>query len=232
MTRVYGRACSICGGNEFSTSKVLWPELISDWQLSDAETAYVDRQQGEICVVCGSNLRSIALADAIRSYLGKAACLVQLMDSEDAADYSILEINEAGSLSSYLKRFVRYTNGSYPAVDMHELPYEDEAFDLVVHSDTLEHVENPVHALTECRRVLRVGGALCFTVPVIVGRMTRSRAGLKPSYHGSPESKPDDYLVHTEFGADTWTFLCEAGFSNITIHSVAYPAALSFKAIK
>ena len=232
MMGSYLNPCSVCGGRKFYSQKVLWPELVSDWQLSDAEAAYVDRQQGEICISCGSNLRSIALADAIKSFFGRTVCLVQLMDSEDAADFSILEINEAGSLSLHLKRFGHYTYAGYPAVDMHDLPYKDEAFDLVVHSDTLEHVENPIRALTECRRVLRLGGALCFTVPVIVGRMSRSRAGLKPSYHGSPESTPDDFLVHTEFGADTWTFLCEAGFSNISIYSVAYPAALSFKAIK
>lgn len=212
MKSFYSHPCSVCGSKDFSSSKVLWPELVRDWQLSDFEAVYVDRQQGETCTVCGSNLRSIALADAIKSFFGKSETLVQLIDCEEIGRCSILEINEAGTLSPHLKLFSNYTYGGYRAVDMHDLPYENGAFDLVVHSDTLEHVENPVHALTECRRVLRTGGALCFTVPVIVGRMTKSRAGLKPSYHGTPESTPDDFLVHTEFGADTWTYLCEAGF--------------------
>ena len=47
-------------------------------------------------------------------------------------------------------------------------------YDLVVHSDTLEHVPDPVRALQECRRVLRPLGACCFTVPIVVGRLTRS----------------------------------------------------------
>lgn len=154
------------------------------------------------------------------------------MVCEEIAGYLIRELNEAGTLSPHLKRFNNYTYGGYPMADMHDLRYKDGKFDLVVHSDTLKDVENPIHALNECRRVLRPGGALCFTVPVIVGRMTRSRAGLRPSYHGSPEFTSDDFLVHTEFGADTWTYLCEAGFSNISIYSVAYPAALNFRAIK
>ncbi len=67
---------------------------------------------------------------------------------------------------------------------MHAIPYAAGTFDIVVHSDTLEHVENPVHALAECRRVLKPGGALCFTVPIIVGRLTRNRKGLPPELPG------------------------------------------------
>ena len=40
----------------------------------------------------------------------------------------------------------------FPAVDMHALPFHGKAFDLIIHSDTLEHVERPVRALEECRR--------------------------------------------------------------------------------
>lgn len=41
----------------------------------------------------------------------------------------------------------------YPAIDMHPLPSADGALDVVVHSETLEHVAHPVRALEECRRV-------------------------------------------------------------------------------
>jgi hypothetical protein len=40
----------------------------------------------------------------------------------------------------------------------------------------------------------------------------------------------DDYLVHTEFGADMWTFVIAAGFSSLTIHAVAYPDATAISA--
>ena len=29
--------CPVCGGGEFTSMSVLWPQLINDWQLSDAE---------------------------------------------------------------------------------------------------------------------------------------------------------------------------------------------------
>jgi ubiquinone/menaquinone biosynthesis C-methylase UbiE len=101
---------------------------------------------------------------------------------------------------------------------------------VVIHSDTLEHVRNPVHALSECRRVLKPDGALCFTVPVILGRLSRDREGLPKSYHGNPATAAEDFAVQTEFGADVWTYIIEAGFQEISIHSVGYPAGLAFLA--
>jgi ubiquinone/menaquinone biosynthesis C-methylase UbiE len=151
---------------------------------------------------------------------------------ERGAFQSVLEINEAGSLSSILRRFSGHVLAAYPDVDIHCLPYGDASFDLVVHSDTLEHVDNPVHALAECHRVLKPGGALCFTIPIIVARMSRNRAGLAKSHHGNPAAPSDDFAVRTEFGADAWTYLMEAGFSTISIHAVGYPAATAFRALK
>lgn len=222
--------CGVCGGTEFSDRKVLWSSLIAEWQLSPDEVSYIDRQQGTMCNACGANLRSIALANAIRAFFQDKRLLREITDGETSK--SILEINEAGSLSSLLRRFKRHVLAAYPHVDMHRLPYSDASFDLVVHSDTLEHVDDPVHALAECRRVLKAGGALCFTIPVIVGRMSCSRAGLEKSYHGDPTNSSDDFIVRTEFGADAWTYLMEAGFSTISIHAVQYPAATAFLAAK
>lgn len=206
--------------------------MIDAWQLSNYEADYIDQQQGDTCSTCGANLRSMALAAAIRSHLGTETLLKDLGESGEVDTLATLEINEAGTLTPHLRSFPGYGYAAYPDVDIHDLPYPDNTFDLVVHSDTLEHVVNPAHALGECRRVLRPGGALCFTVPVVVGRMTRNRDGLKPSYHGSPHERRADYLVHTEFGADVWTFLFAAGFAQVSINAVKYPAALGLLAVK
>ena len=45
------------------------------------------------------------------------------------------------------------------------MPQPDETFDLVVHSDTLEHVPDPVRGLAECRRVLKPHGLLILETP-------------------------------------------------------------------
>lgn len=216
--------CSVCGGTAFASRPILWDSLIAEWQISRAEADYVDRQQGETCNSCGSNLRSIALGEAVRSFLGTREPLRTAVGTEAGRKLSILEINEAGTLTPVLRQFGGYVFGAYPEVDMHAIPYPSGTFDIVIHSDTLEHVPNPVHALSECRRVLKPGGALCFTVPIIVGRMTRDRAGLPKSYHGDPTTATDDLIVRTEFGADAWTYVMEAGFNRVTIHAVGYPA--------
>jgi SAM-dependent methyltransferase len=222
--------CSICGGAKFSFQKVLWPELIAKWQLSEIETAYIDEQQGCACVACGANLRVVALGGALRQALGTNVPLQAFVSTAPAAKLRILDINGAAAISQTLATLPLYVRGDFPAVDMHALPYGDKSFDLVIHSDTLEHVERPVRALEECRRVLAPGGCLCFTVPIIVGRLTRSRAGLAKSYHGDPSVSADDFIVHTEFGADAWCFVMQAGFTRVAVNQVCYPAATALSA--
>ena len=189
--------CSVCGGTTFVERPVLWDKLVGEWQLAPHERSYIDRQQGTCCRSCGANLRSIALADAIRAAFGTGLTLADFVATSEAKRISVLEINQAGSLSPVLRQLTGHISALYPTVDMHAMPYADDAFDLVVHSDTLEHVAHPIRALDECRRVLRPGAALCFTVPTVVERLSRSRTGLPKSYHGSPETSTDDYVVQT-----------------------------------
>lgn len=220
-------ACAICGSHGRDERSVLWPGLVAEWDLAPHEVAYVDRQQGKCCSGCGANLRSIVLAAAIAGELGLATPLLASIAGTSAA---ILEINEAGHLHPLLSRAPGHVFAQYPEVDMQNLPYEDGRFDIVVHSDTLEHVPRPIRALAECRRVLRPGGVLCYTVPVIVERLTRLREGLPPSYHGAPGEAQDDHLVITEYGADVWTEALRAGFGSVRIVALDFPDALALAA--
>jgi SAM-dependent methyltransferase len=49
----------------------------------------------------------------------------------------------------------------------YELPIEDASFDTVLCTEVLEHLEEPVEAVTEATRVLRPGGVAIYTVPLI-----------------------------------------------------------------
>ena len=121
-----------------------------------------------------------------------------------------------------------HVTGEYPEVDMTKLPYANASFDVVLHSDTLEHVSDPLLGLKECRRVLRRGGFLCFTIPIIVDRSTMSRAGMPASYHGIPGSANGaDLKVWTEYGADFWKQMFEAGFFEFRAVSLEYPSSIA-----
>jgi SAM-dependent methyltransferase len=222
--------CSICGGSDFVANKVLWPELIAEWELAEHEEAYIDEQQGYTCRNCEANARIIALGNAVRGALGTDFTIQAFVSTPAAQKLRILDLNGGVSISPALAGLPNYIRANFPKVDMQSLPYENGAFDLVIHSDTLEHIENPARALQECRRVLAKDGRLCFTVPVVVGRMTRNRTGLAPSYHGNSSDDKLDYIVHTEFGADAWTYVMQAGFSHFTVNQFRYPASVAFTA--
>ena len=91
---------------------------------------------------------------------------------------------------------------------------------------------DPVAGLSECRRIIKNTGSCIYTVPIIIGRLSRSRNGLKDSYHGCSEEHSSDYVVHTEFGADVWRYAMDAGFSSVHLHAFEYPSALAIEASK
>ena len=62
--------------------------------------------------------------------------------------------------------------------DLTQLTFDDDSFDLVISEDVLEHVQDLRRALSEVRRVLRVGGHFIFTIPYNDTHKTRIRARL------------------------------------------------------
>jgi SAM-dependent methyltransferase len=223
------KICSVCGGDKFKFQQVLWQELIEDWQLTPDEIGYVNRQQGFYCASCGNNLRSIALASAILKTYKFEGTLAKFVQTELAASLQVLEINEAGRLSDVLSNLPGHQLVSYPEYDMTRLSIPSRTMDLVIHSDTLEHIPHPIAALHECGRVLKTQGRCIYTVPIVVGRLTRSREGMKNSFHGSQETTNEGYIVRTEFGSDAWCYAAQAGFREIIIHNFEYPSALAIE---
>jgi 2-polyprenyl-3-methyl-5-hydroxy-6-metoxy-1,4-benzoquinol methylase len=174
----------------------------------------------------------MALARAIVRAAGGAGSLADFVASARAKRLRILEVNEAGALSPILARAPGHRLRVWPEVDLLALDEPDESLDVIVHSDTLEHVPDPVAALAECRRALRPGGFVAYTVPMVPGRQTRSRRGLPPSWHGSPQERGDDFLVWTEYGGDAWRDLARAGFDDCRIEVLEHPDAHAFVGVR
>ncbi len=74
------------------------------------------------------------------------------------------------------------------------LPYDDESFDAVLHSEGIEHVDNQLSMLAEFRRILKPGGILIVTTPNILALSSR----VNFLFSGHP--RPGRWLVTESHG--------------------------------
>lgn len=225
-------SCPCCNSENLEYIEVLWDELVKEWNLTEAEKEYINFQQGYHCKGCFNNLRTMALAKAISTYFGYKGAFINNIDSGMLSTQKILEINEAGNLTQFLKKVPNHTLLSYPEIDMQDMDIETGSYDVVVHSDTLEHIPNFKVALQECHRILKSKGVMFFTVPILHERLTESRDKKKKVYHGGMETNDEAFVVHTEFGSDVWKFVIEAGFDNCTLYCLEYPSGIVLIATK
>lgn len=136
-------------------------------------------------------------------------------------DLRVLHVNQINHLSPILKKAASAEEtcfffdirpgaavGRMTNQDLTALTYPDNSFDLVIQSETLEHIFDPSKADREVDRVLKEGGLHLFSVPLLHNRPTRMRACRKPdgvvrhilppSHHGLEA----EHLVVWEFGGD------------------------------
>jgi SAM-dependent methyltransferase len=225
--------CPVCGSDRFTNRPVLWPELIEEWELSPDEVAYLNLQQGLCCADCENNLRTLTLAAAMTKAFAFTGSFKDFCrDDPQIRKLTVIEINPAKNLSPFLQSLPKHGLHSFPQLDMQRMSFADSSIDVIIHSDTLEHVPDSKAALKESLRVLKPGGHLFYTVPVVIGRLTRTRHGLPRSYHGKPDVNRDDCVVQTEYGADFWCEIFEAGFREISLTSLIFPASVAIHAIK
>jgi SAM-dependent methyltransferase len=89
---------------------------------------------------------------------------------------------------------------SFPQVDMQNLPFADEQFDVVISDQVITHLENPHRALSEAFRVLKPGGIGIHTTRV----------------YGPSDLRPSDYFRFTTEGLGT---ACPRGISVLQLES-------------
>lgn len=172
------------------------------------------------CEHCGSSLRVRRIAEVLVGLYGREArTLAELVREDGFRSLDVAELNSVGRMHPFLAELPRLVHVEYPEEDIQALSFPDGRFDLVLTSETLEHVPDPRRALRETRRVLRAGGRHVFTVPVDPALAeSRSRSGLPVEHHGrgggpfALVTRKADMVVHTDFGRDLGVLVEQAGF--------------------
>ena len=194
------------------------------------------RDYGVRCVRCAASAVHVALGLALRERV------------VDISLCDVCEFSARGPLVGYLKGHARSLSVSeyfedvargesrdgVRCEDMQRLSYPDASFDLVTHTEVLEHVPDDGKAFAELHRVLRAGGLMLFTVPMHAGELTVERACLRRGaieyllpavYHTDPLRDGAGILAFRDYGRDILERLRAAGFADAQIHAsqAAFP---------
>lgn len=109
--------------------------------------------------------------------------------------------------------------------DLCRLDMPNEFFDILVHSDCLEHIPDYELSLKQCVKKLRPGGRLIFSVPIFSMPSTNIRAKLdeaelthiqEPEWHGDIGGQAP-ILTFYNFGLDLMDKIEGAGFSKVEL---------------
>jgi len=159
---------------------------------------------------------------------------------------AVFELSSRGALCRYLLRtFARVTfselwddvapgavRGRVQCQDVQQLTYPDASFDLVTSTEVFEHVPDDRRAFAEVYRVLRPGGRLVFTVPLMDAGPTLERAEIRygrivhlvtPEYHGDRLRGRGRVLAFRTYGPDIVDRLRKAGF-HASLERIEEPA--------
>jgi SAM-dependent methyltransferase len=250
------KRCPVCGSKLVLIARPVFSEALAKASNFNSEwTAFFNQREGEICVSCGASLRARQLSSALLLWeteeIGVGFADADSMARNDQVKkLKVAEVNSCGALHKALGRlpglkFSEYEsdNPNVPHEDLLNLSYPSGEFDLVLHSDTLEHVPDLRRALDEIHRVLKPGGAMICSVPLVRdGRKTSARAALKPNgelehffppiYHGGSYQKTCQYLVFYDFGDDLFEFIQARGFAMQIFEHEENPAAFTLIARK
>lgn len=238
--------CSACGADTTFAfnSWVIPDDLRAAWGDPAVGDAYT-RRESMFCRRCCASERVRRFSDVLLALYGPGLpSVARLVDDPAFRALDVAEINTIGSMGSLHARLARLPRLAFSEYrgpdrlgevidgarneDVTRLTYPDASFDLVLSSDTLEHVPDFRAALRETRRVLRPGGRHLFTVPIVATRpTTEARAGIGPAgelvhhlppiYHGRGAGVyryipvGADLLTFTEFGRDLPDHIRAAG---------------------
>lgn len=237
--------CDACGrfGPILYRRWVIPPKLEELWGLSPRLAEALARKESNECAWCGAKLRGRRLARVLLESFpvgnppSVARSVAAWARSTEARALRIAEFNRIDGLHEQLATlpglaYSEYRDDVAPGTivdgvrveDLTRLTHADASLDLILTSETLEHVPDLDAALAETWRVLKPGGLHLFTVPRLPGiTATFARAVVgddgRVEHRATPIRHPGGdvgYPVFTEFGDDLPELLRRAGFEATT----------------
>lgn len=191
-------------------------------------------QQDGIPENAGKNTH--AVVEALLFEQGRPDIVLDIPCGHGAFSKRLIEHGVAQVHSADCLELIQVPDVQFRVADMNRpLPYEDNCFDAVACIEGIEHLERPFDFIRECRRILKLGGALIITTPNISSVRSRWRWFMtgfhnkcktpldetdpSPSHHIRLMSLPElRYLLHTNgfeimtiranrFKAISWIYL-------------------------
>jgi len=231
--------CSCCGrcGLMLFRPRAIPARLKELWGLNPRTGEALARKETLDCSRCDAKLRARRMATVLMTMFPvdekPPRSLREWAARPEILKLDIAEVNRVEGLHEaiskhpgllYSEYFENAQSGTFVegvrCETLSRLTYADASFDLVLTSETLEHVPRLELALSEIHRVLKPGGLHVFTVPLMPGV-----AATYPRREITPEGQIRDlappichpggdvgYPVTTEIGRDFPTIVDRAGF--------------------
>lgn len=160
-----------------------------------------------VCPRCGAQERHRALWLYLRErtdYFGRNISILHWAP-EYALQRSLSELPNAFYVSADLEG-----DEAMQHMDITDVPFKDDAFDLIVCVHVLEHVPDDRRAMREMARVLRPGGVALLLVPIVLEQPTLEDPSIT-----TPEQRKLHYWQEDHvrlYGGDFKDRLAEEGF--------------------
>ena len=234
--------CIICGNRDIFrfNSWIIDKRTITTWK-DDRFTEKMLLRESLFCQNCGSSTRTRSIIKTLlknkRINPGLKSNLIALDSNKNIKILLVNQISNSKLLQDLInEKFYCISTFFNPGLsfgikknssqneDILDLTFESNYFDIVIHSDVLEHVRDWEKALLESTRVLKKGGMLYFTTPINTNIAFTTKKFyikddeielLKPVvFHGraggifSIIQRRNDYIEMYQFGNSFFSELC------------------------
>lgn len=242
--RKYIFTCPICGCR--STPLYDFPNI----KLRQEHKIGVLRETLQ-CRECFGSLRQRSLALALLDHFfdrtGIRHGSIEALAEAGLGGLRLLDTDNFSAISNLFRRTPSYIRCSYLPdspwgaeiepnyynINLENIDFEDQSFDIVLTSDVMEHVRNVDTAHVEIHRILKPNGAYIFNVPYdedseyeiqLVDTTTDDDKYLcSPQYHGDPLT--GGILAYRVFGRDLIAKLSGLGY-RVSFRRIEQPANL------